>query len=69
MQQNHREQDLGHPLDSFELDFYIENQLIDWINSFDDPHCVLVSKLPQDLSNGVILSHLVGNVVCTLNDR
>ena len=47
----------------------MEIQLIDWINSFDDPHCVLVSRLPHDLSNGVILSHIVGHLVCTPQDK
>ena len=51
------------------LDKFEENSLIDWINAFDDPFLVLVSKLPQDLMNGVVLSHLVGYVACTSDDR
>jgi len=43
--------------------------LIDWINSFDDPFCVIVSQLPQDLLNGVVLSHLVGYIACSTSDR
>jgi hypothetical protein len=43
--------------------------LIDWINSFDDSFCVLVSVLPEDLKNGVIISHLVGYIVCSFTDR
>ena len=43
--------------------------MIDWINSFDDPFLVLVSRIPQDLMNGVVLSHLVGYIACTADDR
>lgn len=46
-----------------------EQQLIDWINSFDDPYCVLVSRLPEDLMNGVVISHLVGFISCSAQDR
>lgn len=42
---------------------------IDWLNSFDDSYLVLVSKLPHDLADGIVLSHLVGIVTCSENDR
>ena len=51
-------------------EFPVENtSLMDWINSFDDPYCVLVSSLPEDLLNGVVLSHIVGFIACSLSDR
>lgn len=43
--------------------------LVDWINSFDDSYCVLVNHLPDDISDGVVLSHLVGYLVCSQDDR
>jgi len=46
-----------------------ENAMVDWINSFDDPYLVLVSGLPLDLLNGVTLSHLVGYIACSPEDR
>lgn len=51
------------------LDKDEENALIDWINAFDDPFLILVSRLPSDLMNGVVLSHLVGYVACSPDDR
>ena len=51
------------------LDKDEENALIDWINAFDDPFLVLVSRLPHDLMNGIALSHLVGYVACSHDDR
>jgi hypothetical protein len=38
--------------------------LIDWINSFNDPYCLLVNSL-ADLADGIALCHLVGLIVCT----
>jgi hypothetical protein len=43
--------------------------LVDWVNSFDDSYCVLVNALPDDLRNGIVLSHLVGYIVCCEADR
>lgn len=51
------------------LDRDEENALIDWINSFDDPFLVLVSRVPQELMNGLVLSHLVGYIACSHEDR
>lgn len=55
--------------DQYKLDKNYEYQLIDWINSFGDPFLALVSKIPQDLENGIVLSHLVGYIVCSESDR
>lgn len=46
-----------------------EQNLIDWINSFDDAYCVLVCQLPDDMQDGVVVSHLVGNIACSQADR
>ena len=32
--------------------------LIDWVNSFDDPHCLLISSF-NDFNDGIALCHLV----------
>ena len=41
--------------------------LIDWVNSFDDPNCLLVSSF-DDLKDGIALCHLVGLIVCNESD-
>ena len=54
--------------------------LIDWVNSFNDPYCLLVNSL-VDLNDGkhnnlpmisyigVALCHLVGFISCTPSDQ
>ena len=46
-----------------------QTSLMDWVNSFDDPYCVLVSSVPEDLANGIVLSHVVGFIACSQSDR
>ena len=41
--------------------------LVDWINSFDDPNCLLVSSF-DDLRDGIAICHLVGLIVCNESD-
>jgi hypothetical protein len=43
------------------------HSVIDWINSFNDSHCLLVSSF-SDLVDGVALCHLVGMIVCSPED-
>lgn len=43
--------------------------LVDWVNQFDDSYCVLVNTLPDDLWDGIVLSHVVGYTVCCEADR
>ena len=42
--------------------------LIDWVNSFNDPYCLLVSQF-EDFSDGITLCHLVSLVVCNDSDQ
>jgi len=42
--------------------------LIDWVNSFNEPSCLLVSSF-QDLRDGVALCHLVAEVACNQQDQ
>eukprot|EP00347_Sterkiella_histriomuscorum_P018003 403347156 len=42
--------------------------LIDWVNSFNDPYCLLVNSL-NDLKDGIALCHLVGFITCTPSDQ
>lgn len=53
-----------------------EQALIDWVNSFNDPYCLLVNSI-IDLTDGklhlikplgIALCHLVGFVACTQSD-
>jgi len=44
-----------------------EQGLIDWINSFNDPYCLLVNSF-RDLRDGIALCHLVGYIACSLSD-
>lgn len=54
-----------------------EYALIDWVNSFNDPHCLLVSSL-NDLKDGnlclnlthlgIAFCHLVGFIACSPAD-
>ena len=41
--------------------------LIDWVNSFSDSHCLLVSTY-RDLLDGIALCHLVSMIVCSPED-
>ena len=42
--------------------------LIDWVNSFNDPYCLLVTTY-RDLLDGVALCHLVAIIVCSPEDQ
>ena len=42
--------------------------LIDWVNSFSDPSCLIVSGF-ADLHDGVALCHLVAQVACNEQDQ
>ncbi|CDW89619.1 UNKNOWN [Stylonychia lemnae] len=42
--------------------------LIDWVNSFNDPYCLLVNSL-NDLRDGIAFCHLVGLITCTPSDQ
>jgi hypothetical protein len=42
--------------------------LIDWVNSHNDPYCLLVSSF-QDMLDGVALCHLVAMIVCSPEDQ
>lgn len=44
-----------------------EQALVDWVNSFNDPYCLLVNSM-SDLTDGIGLCHLVGLIVCTQQD-
>jgi hypothetical protein len=44
------------------------HSVIDWVNSFNDSHCLLVSAF-ADLVDGVALCHLVGMIVCSPEDQ
>jgi len=37
--------------------------LIDWVNSFNDPYCLLANSI-GDFRDGIILCHLVANIAC-----
>lgn len=42
--------------------------LIDWINSFNDPYCLLINQM-NDLTDGIALCHLVGYIACSPSDQ
>jgi hypothetical protein len=46
----------------------LSQPLIDWINSFNDPYCLLVNSF-GDLTDGIALCHLVGFIVCSPSDQ
>ena len=46
----------------------LSHPLIDWINSFNDPYCLLVNSF-SDLIDGIALCHLVGIIVCSPSDQ
>ena len=46
----------------------LSQPLIDWINSFNDPYCLLVNSF-SDLADGIALCHLVGFIVCSPSDQ
>ena len=41
--------------------------LIDWVNSHNDPYCLLVNTF-KDMWDGIALCHLVGIIVCSPED-
>jgi len=41
--------------------------IVDWINSINDPYCLLVNSL-WDLEDGVVLCHLVAQSCCNEED-
>jgi hypothetical protein len=42
--------------------------LIDWVNSYNDPYCLLVTTY-RDLLDGIALCHLVAMIVCSPEDQ
>jgi hypothetical protein len=42
--------------------------LIDWVNAFNDPYCLLVNSL-DDLRDGIAFCHLVGFIACSPSDQ
>ena len=42
--------------------------MIDWINQFDEPTCLLVNSY-EDLMNGVALCHMVSKLTCTTQEQ
>lgn len=45
-----------------------EQALVDWVNSFNDPYCLLVNSF-HDLRDGIALCHLVGYIACSQADQ
>jgi hypothetical protein len=43
------------------------NSLIDWVNSINDPYCLLANCV-TDLQDGVVLCHLVCMACCNQDD-
>jgi len=43
-------------------------QMINWINQFEEPSCLLVNQV-SDLSTGVALCHIVANITCSEQER
>ena len=41
--------------------------LIDWVNAFNDPYCLLANSI-SDFRDGIILCHLVGHIACNSED-
>ena len=41
--------------------------LIDWLNSFNDPYCLLVNSL-DDLKDGIAFCHVVALIACSPAD-
>ena len=42
--------------------------LIDWLNSFNDPYCLLVNSL-DDLKDGIAFCHVVALIACSPADQ